>query len=148
MPVFISVINRMVVKNQIKWHLVLELFHYVFSIFLPSSHSLLACNIIQNSATSSHRPHHIIRLIHPSSNIYNIINCSVYGICFPHLHLPKLIIHILTWYHGRTIYSLLYDITGKTTLLDKLNQPFKYTKTRIKNYIPISRKIALCCTQQ
>ena len=36
--------------------------------------------------------------------------------------------------------SVLYDSTGKNTLLPRLNQPFQDTETRINKYIPTSGK--------
>ena len=64
----------------------------------------------------------------------------MYGICLPHLHLPKIILHVFTWYHVRPLYSILYDSTGKNTLLNKLNQPFQDIENRINNYILNSGK--------
>ena len=110
------VVNGMAVtKMAIKWKLVLELPHHIYFIFLPSSHSLLACIIRQKATTSRNHSYHIIRLLLPPLIVDNIINCYLYGICIPHLHLPKMILHIFTWYHGRPVYSLLYYGTGKNT---------------------------------
>ena len=60
------------------------------------------------------------------------------GIFLSRLHFPKMILHLSTWDHCRLVSSLLYDSTGKNTLLTQLNQPFQDTETRIKDYIPTS----------
>ena len=62
----VVVINRSAVtKIPIKWQLVLELLHHVFSIFLPYSNSLLARSILQKVSTSSHHHHQVIRILRP-----------------------------------------------------------------------------------
>ena len=143
------VVNGMAVtKMAIKWKLVLELPHHIYYIFLPSSHSLLACIIRQKATTSRNHSYHIIRLLLPPLIVDNIINCFLYGICIPHLNLPKMILYLITWDHGITVYSLLYYITGKSTLLPELNQTFQVTETIINNFIPTSVKISLHRMQQ
>ena len=72
----------------------------------------------------------------------------MYGIYLPHIHHTKIILHLFTWDHGRPVSSLLYDSTGKNTLLSQLNKTFQYTETIIKNYIPTSDKIAFHHTQK
>ena len=141
MPEVVVVINRMAVtKTPIKWQLVLELLHHLFSILLPSSHSLLEYIIHQNAATSSHHPYHIIELLQFTLILDKNMNCYLYGICISHLHLSKIILRLFTWDHGRPLSYLLYDSTGKNTLLTQPNQPFKDIETRINNYIPTSGK--------
>ena len=122
----VVVINRMAVtKIPTKWKLVLEILHHIFSIYLPSYHSLLA---------------YIIR--------HNIIKFSLYGTLPPHIQPPKMILHLYTWYHGSPVSYIIYDSIGKNTLLPQLNQPFQDTETIIKDYIPTSGKIIIHHTQQ
>ena len=117
-------------KILIKWQLVIELLYHVLSISLPSSHSLFACIINQKAATIIHDLHHIVGLLHTPSTVDNIINCSLYGICNPHLHIHRIILHLFTWDHERLVSSLIYDSRCKNNLLPQLNQPFQCTETR------------------
>ena len=138
------VVNHMAVtKISIKYQIVLDLLHHVFSIFLPYYYILLVCIILKKASTSIHHPHHIIRIPHPPSIVDNIVNCSLYVICLPYLHPPKTIFHIFTWDYGRPLSSILYESTGNCNFFPQINQPFQYTEIRINNYISISFKIDL-----